>query len=249
MVGPEPDGPVLPGGFVRQPLTALEMDDVWRNHRRPAPKASQSRPTRASVWSARISPLRSSLLGVRPSAFSLAVGLAAGDDRRADTQGSAVRSGESRVPLGSTRSRDQEHDRHGSPRRAHPRGHAGQDSLFRRSPPTGAGLGTIATIDTLQYARQHHSTSLLLPSGKIMVTGGSSTTIEVFSPPYLFDSFGAPLPESARPDITAFPDPALGTIVLHGSTFTIGTSNAASIDRVVMVKPMAVTHQTDTEQR
>lgn len=36
---------------------------------------------------------------------------------------------------------------------------------------------------------------------------------------------------------------------LHGSTFDVGTSNPASIDRVVMVKPMAVTHQTDTEQR
>ena len=117
------------------------------------------------------------------------------------------------------------------------------------SPPTGVGLGTLATMDTLQYERKHHSTALLLPSAKVMVTGGSSNTVEVFSPPYLFDAFGAPLPESARPDISSFPDPAAGTIVQHGSTFDIGTSNAAGIDRVVLVKPMAVTHQTDTEQR
>jgi hypothetical protein len=121
--------------------------------------------------------------------------------------------------------------------------------LYR--PPSGVGLGTLSSMDTLQYARQHHSTALLLPSAKVMVSGGdgAGNTIEVFSPPYLFDSFGAPLPESARPDITSFPDPAAGTIVLHGSTFDVGTSDPMGINRVVMVKPMAVTHQTDTEQR
>ena len=125
----------------------------------------------------------------------------------------------------------------------------GAAMLYR--PPSGPGLGTLSPMDTLQFARQHHSTALLLPSAKVMVSGGdgAGNTIEVFSPPYLFDSFGAALPESARPDITAFPDPDAGEIVLHGSTFQIGTTNPASIDRVVMVKPLAVTHQTDTEQR
>lgn len=117
------------------------------------------------------------------------------------------------------------------------------------SPPAGVGLGTLATMDTLQYQRKHHSTALLLPSAEVMVTGDTSNTIEVFSPPYLFDSGGAPIPESARPDISTYPDPDAGVIVLHGSTFEIGTTNAADIERVVMVKPMAVTHQTDTEQR
>jgi hypothetical protein len=123
----------------------------------------------------------------------------------------------------------------------------GAAMLYR--PPAGVGVGTLSTMATVQYERQHHSTSLLLPSAKVMVTGGDSQTIEVFSPPYLFDAFGAPLPESARPDITSFPDPAAGTIVLHGSTFQVGTSNTANIGRVVLVRPMAVTHQTDTEQR
>jgi len=129
----------------------------------------------------------------------------------------------------------------------------GAAMLYR--PPVGAGLGTLTTMDTLLYPRQHHSTSLLLPSAKVIVTGGegpNNTTIEVFSPPYLFDSFGVPLPESARPDITSFPNPDLGEIVLHGSTFTVGFTAGTppnTVDRVVMVKPMAVTHQTDTEQR
>lgn len=119
--------------------------------------------------------------------------------------------------------------------------------LYR--PPAGIGLGTLAAMDTLQYERKHHSTALLLPSAKVMITGGSSNTIEVFSPPYLFDTLGNPLPESARPDITSYPDPDVGTIILHGSTFDVGTSNPADIDRVVMVRPMAVTHHTDSEQR
>ena len=123
----------------------------------------------------------------------------------------------------------------------------GASMLYR--PPTGPGLGTLTTMDVVQYERQHHSTALLLPSGKVMVTGGGSQTIEVFSPPYLFGAGGLPIPESARPDITSFPDPDTGTIVMHGSTFTVGTSNAASIARVVLVKPVACTHQTDTEQR
>lgn len=119
------------------------------------------------------------------------------------------------------------------------------------TPPAGAGLGTLAEMDTLQYSRKHHSVALLLPSGKVMVTGGSSNTIEVFSPPYLFDGMGNPIPESSRPDITSFPDPEASPsqIVLHGSTFEIGTSNPADIEQVVLVRPMAVTHQTDTEQR
>jgi hypothetical protein len=119
--------------------------------------------------------------------------------------------------------------------------------LYR--PPVGPGLGTLSTMDNLLYARQHHSVALLLPSAKVVVFGGSSTTAELFSPPYLFDAFGVALPESARPNITSFPDPSVGTIVLHGSTFQVGTPDAGSIDRVVLVKPMAATHQLDTEQR
>ncbi len=120
--------------------------------------------------------------------------------------------------------------------------------LYR--PPVGAGLGTLTAMSSLSFARQHHSVALLLPNAKVVVMGGSSNVIEQFSPPYLFDALGNPLPESARPNITTFPDPSVGTEVYHASTFTLGTSTpAANIDRVVMVKPIAATHQTDSEQR
>jgi hypothetical protein len=88
--------------------------------------------------------------------------------------------------------------------------------------------------------------AILLPSAKVMITGGSSETIEVFSPPYLFNSDGTP---ASRPVIDSYPDPGVGTIILHGSTFEVETAQAPDIAKVVMVRPMAVTHQTDAEQR
>ena len=113
-------------------------------------------------------------------------------------------------------------------------------------PSAGLGAGAWSEMDELTDARQYHSVALLLPSGKVMTTGGSSQRIEVFSPPYLFNPDGT---DATRPDITSFPDPDAGQIVLHGSTFEIGTANPCDISSVVMVRPMAVTHQTDTEQK
>jgi hypothetical protein len=113
-------------------------------------------------------------------------------------------------------------------------------------PSAGVGLGAFSEMDEVAYARQYHSVALLLPSGKVMITGGSSQTIEVFNPPYLFNADGTP---ASRPVIDSFPDPAGGAIILHGSTFEIGTAQAPDIAKVVMVRPMAVTHQTDGEQR
>ena len=81
---------------------------------------------------------------------------------------------------------------------------------------------------------------LLLPSGKVMMAGGTSgegsSGIEIYSPPYLFGG--------ARPVISNAPD-----LVHHGQNFTIESPDAATIVKVVLVRPMAVTHQTDAEQR
>ena len=84
--------------------------------------------------------------------------------------------------------------------------------------------------------RQYHSAALLLPSGKVMMAGWQNDKIEVYSPPYLF--------QGPQPTLTSVP-----SIVHHGSYFTIGTPEAADIAKVVLVRPMAVTHQTDSEQR
>lgn len=88
----------------------------------------------------------------------------------------------------------------------------------------------------LPSIKGYHSVALLLPSGKVLVAGGSNTKIDIFSPPYLY--------RGARPTIASAPG-----LVHHGQTFDIETPDAEAIVKAVLVRPMAVTHQTDTEQR
>jgi len=98
-----------------------------------------------------------------------------------------------------------------------------------------------SSMARLNYRKQYHSVAVLLPSGKVMATGGSnfgggSNVIEIFSPPYLF--------RGPRPQITGLP-----AQVNHGAKFDIESPHADDICKVVLIRPMAVTHQTDTEQR
>ncbi len=92
----------------------------------------------------------------------------------------------------------------------------------------------------LASVRMYHSVMILLPNGKVMMSGwandASSGTIELYSPPYLF--------KGARPAISSVP-----ATVNFGNPFTIATPDATTITKVTLVKPMAVTHQTETNQR
>lgn len=92
--------------------------------------------------------------------------------------------------------------------------------------------------------RQYHSVSLLLPDGRVLNTGSvggagggtNLTTMEVFSPPYLF--------RGPRPKITSYPATAA-----YGGAFTVSSLDTCRIRRLVFVRPGAPTHHTDTEQR
>ena len=98
--------------------------------------------------------------------------------------------------------------------------------------------------DALANRRGYHSIAVLLPDGRVVTAGNecpADSTYEVFSPPYLFASDGTLAP---RPEITSLPDQ-----VHHGHEFTIETPSPYTIAKVVLVRPMAVTHQTDSEQR
>lgn len=98
--------------------------------------------------------------------------------------------------------------------------------------------------DALANRRGYHSIAVLLPDGRVVTAGNecpADSTYEVFSPPYLFAANGSLAP---RPEITSMPEE-----VHHGHCFTIKTPYPCKIAKVVMVRPMAVTHQTDSEQR
>jgi hypothetical protein len=114
-------------------------------------------------------------------------------------------------------------------------------------------------VDENHRPRHYHSVALLLPSGKVMMAGGASAggcslsvenSIEVFSPPYLFNPNGT---LAARPVITSVNDEIPTSThfpqVHHGDAFTVQTSHADQIAKAVLIRPMAVTHQTDSEQR
>ncbi|MGY1703881.1 galactose oxidase-like domain-containing protein [Geodermatophilus sp. SYSU D00697] len=100
-----------------------------------------------------------------------------------------------------------------------------------------------------EVGRNYHATALLLPDGRVMTMGSDplfsdeentipgrfDTRIEIYSPPYLF--------AGDRPDLTSAP-----TEVTRGSTFRV-TVDGAEVAGARLLRPSAVTHQTDPEQR
>src|SRR5215510_11555010 len=93
-----------------------------------------------------------------------------------------------------------------------------------------------SAIAALPSIRDYHSVALLLPSGQVAMAGWNNTTIEIFNPPYLY--------RGARPVISSAP-----SSVQRGQNFVIGSPDSATITKVVLARPMAITHQTDTEQK
>lgn len=103
--------------------------------------------------------------------------------------------------------------------------------------------------------RQHHSTSVLLPDGRVWSGGGGYSTkiatqaafcayqasSEIFSPPYLFQADGS---MATRPEIEFAP-----SSVLYDSTFTLTSPDATQIRKVGLVKLSSVTHKNNTGQR
>jgi hypothetical protein len=96
--------------------------------------------------------------------------------------------------------------------------------------------------------RSYHSTSLLLPDGRVLHAGSGGATLpngqptpdqknaELYSPPYLF--------QGARPTIAS-----VSTSISYGSSFTVGTPDAAGIAKVSLIALGSVTHAFDMNQR
>lgn len=102
---------------------------------------------------------------------------------------------------------------------------------------------TWTTLASNSVIRIYHSTSLLLPDGRVLHSGsgdgGGSPTeenAELFSPPYLF--------KGARPVITSAP-----SSVGYDENFSVDTPNGASIAKVTLIRLGSVTHAFDQNQR
>jgi hypothetical protein len=107
---------------------------------------------------------------------------------------------------------------------------------------------SFSSASSMEFARLYHSNTFLLPDATVMAVGGNPQRtvyephIEVYSPPYLFNADGSP---AKRPAITGI---APG-VIHYGAAFRVTTPDVASIKAVVLIRPGAVTHAFDMEQR
>jgi hypothetical protein len=91
--------------------------------------------------------------------------------------------------------------------------------------------------------RVYHSTTILLRDGRVLSSGSGDgggvpqqSNYEIFSPPYLF--------KGARPTYN------LGSTSVHyGQAFTVTTPDAASIQKVTIIRHASTTHAFDAGQR
>lgn len=102
-----------------------------------------------------------------------------------------------------------------------------------QDPGSGFMLGPNMT-----HGRGYHSAAILLPDGSVIVGGdpnGASTPNERYLPSYFF---------KPRPAITSAP-----ATVTHGAVFSVQTATPAAISEVILMRPGAVTHGFNHNQR
>ena len=123
-----------------------------------------------------------------------------------------------------------------------------------RSYIRGAAVRSSSTYDPVENTwaqmnpqtrpRGYHSTAVLLPDGRVATFGHDlddeatfDLSVEVWSPPYLH--------KGTRPSITATP-----TKLQRGGSYAVAaTASGATLARFVLVRPSAVTHSLDPDQR
>jgi Domain of unknown function (DUF1929) len=113
-----------------------------------------------------------------------------------------------------------------------------------------ANTGDLTRMADPTVGRNYHAEALLLPDGRIITLGSDplysdadntkpgtfEKRIEVYSPPYLF--------QGDRPTIASGP-----VQVDRGKTVWFGSPTARTIKSARLVRPSAVTHVTDVDQR
>ncbi|MEU8625903.1 kelch motif-containing protein [Streptomyces sp. NPDC048669] len=128
------------------------------------------------------------------------------------------------------------------------RGRSGSNVLQARL--YDAASDTYKRVADPAVGRNYHSGSVLLPDGRVMIFGSDSLysdkantrpgvfeqRIEIYTPPYLY--------RDSRPELTAGPKS-----VKRGGTAMFTTNQASTIKSAKLMRPSAVTHVTDTDQR
>jgi len=105
-------------------------------------------------------------------------------------------------------------------------------------------MQTWTTMSSMHTPREYQATALLLPDGRVLVSGmgadsgnvSDQLSAEFFSPPYLF--------KGTRPTITRAP-----AQIGYGSNISVSTPDAASIASVALIRTGAVTHSFDQNER
>jgi len=90
----------------------------------------------------------------------------------------------------------------------------------------------------MKYRRAYHSAAILLPDGSVVMGGdpnGGATPNERYRPSYYF---------KPRPAITTAP-----ATIAHGASFSVDTVTPGTITEVVLMRPGAVTHGFNQNQR
>ena len=103
--------------------------------------------------------------------------------------------------------------------------------------------GSWRTLASNSVNRTYHSTSILLPDGRVLHSGSGDAdtapmqrSAELFSPPYLFNG--------PRPTIGAAP-----SVVGYGTSFSVTSPDAGSIAKVSLIRLGSTTHAFDMNQR
>lgn len=109
-------------------------------------------------------------------------------------------------------------------------------------------LDTWSVVGSLTTPRVYHSTALLLPDGRIWISGSNyncqmgmdkrELRIEIFSPPYLLSA-------NPRPTIDSISSETIG----YSENFEIDFSSADAISKVAIIRCSSITHGFNFDQR
>ncbi len=115
---------------------------------------------------------------------------------------------------------------------------------------------TFAPVAPDPVGRNYHSEALLLPDGRVLALGSNpldgsfEMRVSIYKPPYLF--------KGARPVLTTLDGQAnsvrqdgtnLTTQWSYGSSHVLGFTSSSTIRSAVLIRPAAVTHSSDPNQR